>query len=297
MFKPLLAGKVESLNDLRFPCLMSIKLDGVRCTVQNGKLYSRTLKLIPNANVQKAFAGLPDGLDGELICGDPFVETAYRDTVSIVMSDDKPIGDVVFYLFDKYAILAQFKERIAEVKKIVEKFEDRMPVKFLPHTVVDSVAKLESCLTDVIDRGGEGIMTRSFNGLYKQGRSSAKEQILIKHKIFEDAEAEVTGVCELQRNKNEATTNALGRTERSTKKAGMVGGGVFGKFEVIGINGKYKGVAFEVGSGFDAEQREQFWKDRDNLIGQVISYKYFPTGSDTKPRFPIFLRIRGDAKA
>ena len=79
MFKPLLAWKPEKnqvleveLAKLRvWPRLVSRKLDGIRATVQGGRLRSRTLKDIPNVNVQKMFAGLPEGLDGELIFGKP----------------------------------------------------------------------------------------------------------------------------------------------------------------------------------------------------------------------------------
>ena len=48
------------------------------------------------------FKGLPEGLDGELIVGDPIAPDAYRQTVSVVMSDDKPADGVRFYMFDWY---------------------------------------------------------------------------------------------------------------------------------------------------------------------------------------------------
>jgi ATP-dependent DNA ligase len=101
-FKPLLAATVKDVQALRFPLLASQKLDGIRATVQGGRLLSRTLKEIPNRYVQEMFADLPNGLDGELIVGDPIAPDAYRQTVSVVMSDDKPADGVRFYMFDWY---------------------------------------------------------------------------------------------------------------------------------------------------------------------------------------------------
>ncbi len=87
-FRPMLASHCTDTSKLKFPILVSKKLDGIRATVQGGRLLSRSLKPIANENVQARFAGLPEGLDGELIVGDPCAPDAYRKTSSIVMSDD-----------------------------------------------------------------------------------------------------------------------------------------------------------------------------------------------------------------
>lgn len=47
--KPMLAGKCEGLESLKYPVLVSVKLDGVRALVIGGKVMSRSLKPIPNA--------------------------------------------------------------------------------------------------------------------------------------------------------------------------------------------------------------------------------------------------------
>ena len=84
-FRPMLASHCKDTSKLKFPVLVSKKLDGVRASMQGGILLSRSLKPIPNVHVQEMFKGLPEGLDGELIFGDPCSPTAYRDTVSIVI--------------------------------------------------------------------------------------------------------------------------------------------------------------------------------------------------------------------
>jgi DNA ligase-1 len=52
------------------------------------------------------------------------------------------------------------------------------------------------------------------------------------------------------------------------------------------------GVIFSIGSGFDDALRFTYWLSPP--IGQIVKYKYFPSGSKDKPRFPIFLGIRDE---
>ena len=55
------------------------------------------------------------------------------------------------------------------------------------------------------------------------------------------------------------------------------------------------GVEFQVGSGFDAAQRKDFWSRRETLRGKIIKYKSFKIGVKDKPRHPIFLGFRDKA--
>lgn len=303
-FKPMLADKVTDVKSLRFPVLASKKLDGVRCLVQDGRLVSRTLKPIPNKFVQEAFKGLPEGTDGELIVGDPRDPEAYRNTVSVVMSDDKPLdfykSTVSYHVFDQFAEpsvpfnlrLDGICDRIGllgawEVPGITN-------VKMVGHVSIKDAAELAQLEEAWLAEGYEGVMLRDPAGPYKQGRSSEKQGWLLKLKQFEDAEAVVIGYEEENENTNEAMTNALGRTERSTAKAGMVGKGTLGNFKVVGVGGTYDKVEFGVGGGFDAAQRKNFWADRENLLGKVVKFKYFASGSKERPRFPVFLGWRDE---
>ena len=50
------------------------------------------------------------------------------------------------------------------------------------------------------------------------------------------------------------------------------------------------GVEFEIGSGFTAEQRLDFWANK--YIGEIVKYSYFEVGAKDKPRFPTYLGFR-----
>lgn len=286
----MLASPIEDTKTLKFPVLVSSKLDGVRATVQGGKLLSRNLKPIPNIQVQKKFASLPEGLDGELIYGLPTDDQCFSNTTSVVMSDDKPADKITFFVFDWFHD-APYTRRLAMLHHI-EKELNKMGVSIVYHSTVNNEEELLEVEQISLTHGYEGVMVRSFDGPYKQGRSSLKQGWLLKLKRFQDGEAEILGFEEEQKNTNEATTNALGRTERSSAKVGLIGKGTLGKFEVIGISKPYTGVTFSVGGGLTAEQRKDFWLRRKNLVGKIIKYKYFPTGSVEKPRFPTFLGFR-----
>jgi DNA ligase-1 len=137
----------------------------------------------------------------------------------------------------------------------------------------------------------EGVILRDPAGLYKFGRSG-KTGPLLKVKRFIDFEAEVVGVYEEMHNANEAKTNELGRTERSTAKAGLVGKGTLGGLVLRALNGPAEGVEFRCGTGFDADARKVLWKHRERLTGKTAKIKSFPIGVKDKPRHPVWLGWR-----
>jgi DNA ligase-1 len=288
IFKPMLASAIEDTSKLRFPVMASIKLDGIRATVQGGRLLSRSLKDIPNKNVQMKFTGLPNGLDGELIYGDPAHPDCYRNTTSIVMSEDKSAKNIRFLLFDIFEP-GGFEQRFSLLSETAAKFGGFEDLEVVPHTTIANEEELLAVEAFALEKGHEGIMVRSFTGPYKQGRSTEKEGYLLKLKRFKDSEAEILAVIEQMHNGNVAKKNELGHTERSTAKAGMVGKGMLGALSVRDIK---TGVEFEIGTGFVQSARIDLWGMKDDLIGKTIKYKYFPTGSKERPRFPVFIGFR-----
>lgn len=286
--KPLLSATVEDVTKLKYPLLASPKLDGIRALVIDGVLVSRNKKPIANAYVQATF-GKPEfnGLDGELICGDPCHLEAFRRTTSAVMSHDGSPPDVHFHVFDNFMSTKPFSERIMQVTRLA-----RGKVRPVPHTTVHNVDELQAYEEECLEQGYEGVMLRDPHGHYKHGRSTLNERILMKLKRFADDEAEVIAVEEQMKNTNELTRDALGRAERSNHKAGMVGKGTLGSLRVRGLTGPYKGVEYSVGSGMDDALRAEFWAKPP--IGATIKVKYFPTGSKDAPRFPVYLGVRYD---
>lgn len=281
LFKPMLACSKSAHNffdKLRFPLLVSPKLDGIRATVRDGVVYARSNKPIANVNVQTKFRHL-NWYDGELIVGDPTSPTCYRDTCSVVNSRNKPARDVDFFVFDCIAQPSNpYFRRLGDVD----------PKYRLDHLAVHDLYELKVTEGLILDRGYEGLILRDHNEKYKMGRSTASEQGMLKLKRFLDAEAEVIGFQERMHNGNEATTNELGRTSRSSHKSGKSGRGDLGALIVR----TPEGIEFGIGSGFDDSARQSIWANQDDYLGRLVKYKYFPLGSKDAPRHPVFLGWR-----
>ncbi len=156
--------------------------------------------------------------------------------------------------------------------------------------------KLDAYEARQLEKGYEGLILRSPDSPYKYGRSTVKEGYLLKVKRFTDGEAEVIGFEERMHNGNEATTDELGRTKRSSHAEGKTGRGDLGAFLVRDLK---SGVEFSVGTGFTDEQRKDIWLQIQNpvpgtpdILGSIIKYKSFLIGVKDAPRFPVFLAFR-----
>ena len=283
--QPMLAAKVEDITSLKFPLLVSPKLDGVRAMVIGGVVYSRKMKPIPNDYVQERF-GRPEyeHLDGELIVGDPRHPDAFRRTTSAVMTHTGP-SDVRFYVFDRFHPSATFLERIRAAEDACDNFHSV----FVEHEYVVTGAHLLDTEELYLREGYEGVMVRHPTGLYKQGRSTAREGWLMKLKRFHDSEAEVLAAVELMHNDNEAKPDERGYMKRSSHQDNKRPAGKLGALTVRDVT---SGTVFEIGTGFTDGDRQTLWAVRDTLPGRFVKYRYFPTGSKEKPRFPTFVGFR-----
>lgn len=285
-FRPMLASPAD-LDAVRYPIFASPKLDGIRASVVGGKLLSRTLKEIPSRHVfDKLSQPKFEGLDGELIVGAPTSPSCYRDTVSMVMADNK-VFSFTYYVFDCFVDpQAPFRaRRVLADAKATHDYMERVE-----HVLLNNRDELDAYETEQVELGHEGIMLADPDAAYKFGRATTKGGELLKVKRFVDSEAVVIGVEEEMFNGNEAQTNELGRTKRSTAKAGLVGKSTMGALIVRDVK---TGVEFNIGTGFTAEDRIKFFdRGGDAAIGLTVKYKSFPVGVKDKPRHPVYLGLR-----
>lgn len=294
--KPLLASEAPAPDQIRFPVLASSKLDGIRAIMTKEGPQSRSGKLIPNPHVQKCFKDAvklhPElvGLDGELVVGEPNAKDVFRVTTSGVMKQyDTP--KFRYYVFDYLGKgnLVPFKDRLAAIHALHKKGHLPDWVVVLPQVHVPDAKSLAAVEETVVEMGFEGLIIRDPNAYYKNGRSSAREGILLKVRRFKDSEAEIIDFTEEMENQNVATKDAFGRTERATKQENLVGKGALGAFVVRDLVTKKE---FQVGTGYSREEREQFWAKRNKLKNKIIKYRYFEVGVKDLPRFPVYQGFR-----
>lgn len=292
IMKPLLACNAPAnLNSLPYPLFASVKLDGIRCVIKDGVAFSRTLRPIRNHYIQ-SLLGRPEfnGFDGELIVGDSAASDCMRKTNSGVMSfDGEP--NFKYYVFDIWSRPGiQYKDALETLAKVA----NHPNIEVLQQYTVKTPNDVEAIERTALDDGHEGIILRRPDGAYKYGRSTAKEGYLFKLKRYLQEEAVVTGFEPLRHNDNEPTTNALGYTQRSSAQDGKIDLPLLGALIVKGKFGEYDNVVFNIGTGFTLYEREMLWQNRAGLVGKIVTYKFFPTGSKDKPRHPTFIAFRDE---
>jgi DNA ligase 1 len=301
-FKPNLAEQAD-IPSLRFPLIASPKLDGIRATVHeidgHPTFMSRSMKPIPNNFIQGWAVAKPWllGLDGELIVGAPNDANTFRTTTSIVMSNDKAAFAFDYHVFDHYATAGDYRARLTAAVAQLKGHKNLGLgfAKIVPCVVIHDQGQLDAYEVQCLDQGYEGVMTRAPERPYKQGRSTAKEQGLLKVKRSSDMEAEVVGFEEQMHNTNEKVTNEhTGRSKRGSTAAGLIGKNTLGALTVVGRTkgSRFEGITFSVGTGLDDAERAAIWKDPETYRGLLAKVSFFAIGSVDKPRHPVFLGWR-----
>lgn len=295
-FQPMLAVKAGLI---KFPVYASPKIDGVRVAIKDDMAVSRSLKPIPNTYVQKVLGQqMLNGLDGEITVGPANAQNVMQATTSGVMREEGQ-PDFTYWVFDYWTdTQKQFSQRLQIMQRCFNDEHGPMRshprIQLLRQLLCRDVHELNAFEALMLEQGFEGVMIRDPQGLYKYGRSTGKEGYLLKVKRFSTAEAVICRVEERMRNANEARTNELGKTERSSHKEGMVPTGMLGAFVVMMDKGDETTCSFNVSRGrMTDEEARRLWEVRETLPGKIITFSHFDaSGVKDVPRFPIFHAFR-----
>lgn len=284
---------LEAMSKLRYPVLATIKKDGIRALRLNGTLLSRTLKPIPNKSIRERSLILPGGFDMEL--WNP--ELSYEEVESIVMSREHPRSDEIqFHVLDWFGktdsmFLDTYQGRINNIHYWYEKERCCFGIGWSLPIFISRAELLMDYFKVIEQEGHEGICFRTPNSPYKQGRSTLKEQYLVKLCRFHTSECIIEGFLEQEENGNTCTRNATGMMDRSSHKSGKEGKNTLGALLVRDI---HTGVEFKIGTGvgLDDRLRKEIWMNRPKYMSTVWMYK-FKGGGKMKPRSPI---LKGQRK-
>lgn len=295
--RPLLAATAESpvdLMKLTYPMLASVKIDGIRCLLHPTLgAVSRSFKPIPNEHVRKTLEGL-SWLDGELVVVDDFGTVQdFSTTVSGVMTE-AGTPKFAMIVFDTFlGPNRHFSDRTCDALQMAEHCNAEVlkaPILWYhPHHLVKNADEAHEFFLGAIAAGHEGMMLRDPKGVYKSGRSTLKQQILVKYKGLIDSEAEGTiiGFEELHTNTNEQKPDAFGLAKRSSHKDGKIPASTLGALVLDTKWGELR-----VGTGFDQTLRKKIWESQDEYLGKMVTFTYQSMGMKDLPRFPSFKRFR-----
>jgi DNA ligase-1 len=298
------------LEAVRFPCWVQPKIDGVRAMNMSGRLTGRSLDPFKGFGITDYFSTpVFEGLDGEMILGNK-ADCSNRlcSMTTGAMGRFKGItemADVHWYVFDfltANTVKQSYAERYGRLKRRVNSI-DHPRVHLVPYTVCRTLDELQDRIARNALHGFEGTIIRNPNALYKPGRATLKGQELWRVKPWSDAEIEVISLTQGEINGNEAKTNTLGRTERSSAKAGMLPNGQVGSIQgklladfKDPITGKLlfeKGLILTIGSGeMSVAEATHYWNHPDEIVGHVAKFKHMTHGVKDLPRFPTYMSHR-----
>lgn len=270
--KPMLA--ISFCEDkINFPCICQPKYDGVRCLVFVGddnkiNIVSRKGKpyVIPHLlNWAECHRDLLP-LDGELY---NHKELTFQEIISAVKKLS-PITDQIRYVvYDKPVTGVPNKQRWSELKKSLRSINGA-PVYLSTSAVCYNMLEVEEYHDKCAAEGYEGVIIRNYDGLYEFGFRSSN---LIKRKEFTTEEFKIADVVE-----------ASGRDS---------GTAIF----VLYLPGRedeeltYEN-SFRAKPQGSRELRTEYFREKENLIGKMVTIQYQGLSDSGVPRFPVGLTIR-----
>lgn len=268
----------KTLKKIKFPAFIQLKMDGTyrEIHVSDGQVTGKTRsgEEYFNPILFKEMENFPNGFyTGELT-----IEGESRFSGNgLINSLNPPYEKIVFTVWD-YLTDEDYLEntknlysnRFNTLKDILEKNSSER-VKLVPNFEVQSIDEALKHVSEWMEQGLEGGVLKDKNNVFKNGTSGT--QLKIKLKV--DAEMRITGF----------TDGTVG-----TKREGKIGAIQFSNDE-----GTIKGQC----SGFSDDELDLFTKNKDNLIGRIISVEFNDLVKSENNDYyalshPVFVEIRDD---
>lgn len=277
-------------KDVTYPKMVQPKLDGFRCVAfvnEDGSvdMVTRNGKTVKNPIIKSKVENALRGCQGYVFDGEIYRHGWKLKKIMSIATTEEPEGqkaadsqELTLNLWDvmtasewaQKKTIKPYDERYAELHSLVTPREDVLQV-------VDSTLCLDAEHAEKLNRhyvscGYEGVMLKDPDAGYAWKRSTLKQGIIVKVKQFETGDFEVIGYEE-----GDPTGKHRGTLGRLT----------------VSLRGHPVGV----GSGFDDDERDEIWADRENVIGKTVEVRYFEEiETNGKPSLwhPTFLRFRED---
>ena len=280
--------KAKLFNNGKREFVVSEKMDGIRLTIHkvNGtvRCITRQGKLLEGlVDIEKEVENLPFDnfvFDGELLVSDRSnipSKLQYKATMKLASTKESEKHGLSLNVFDvvnESEWLSQKSDKLYKERyeRLSEMLRDCKYLKLVDSIYVGSeISKIDELLAKAKAKDWEGVMVRFSDSKYEWKRS--KE--LLKVKPFKEMDAYITGY-------EEGINSNQGR---------------LGAFVCEVNHPEFGNLKFKVGGGFSEDERIEFWRNRDELIGRIISVQYFEVTENTTThqlsvRFPDFLELK-----
>ena len=269
-YYPMLAHRYnEKKGDIKFPCFVQPKLDGVRCVVVGNKLYSRNgnrFPVLPHIeNELKLYNKNNLILDGELFTDDINFEKIVGLVKKYKKSEEDEKNSLKIYLnvFDYIDSKLPFNKRLINLNQFFEKNKNMKYIKQVKTEECAQEKNIEEFLEKYTKEKYEGLIIRNKSGLYEENTRSVHLQ---KLKKFIDEEFEII----------DYTTPDQG------KEVGCV----------IWICKTKEGKQFSVRPSGNYQERKKLYREAKKYIGKMLTVRYQELTNGHVPRFPVGVTIR-----
>ncbi len=275
LFLPMLAHSIDKAKNVKFPADSQPKFDGVRCIsfLEDGvvTLMSRSGKPYSVPHIEEALKPLlqeGDVFDGELYRLGVSCQTC-SSWVKRIQPDTLNLN---YHVYDMPSVAGVdslvWTERYAAYtnRLLNSRLDHSGPVKAVEAYRQNSLEDIQVFQRYCVEQGYEGAMLRALDGKYEWGYRSKN---LLKVKTFCDSEFLITGA-----------------REGEGKMSGAV---------VFRCRNDLTEVEFDVSMAATMEERQRYWRERDQYIGRKLTVKYFDRTEDQLPRFPVGVVVREDA--
>ena len=266
------------VKKIHFPAMLQLKMDGTyrEFNVSNGTVSAKTRagEEYQNEVLFDILKSFPDGY----YMGELTIDGESRFTGNgLINSLNPPLDKIIFtcwdfLTFDEYTgkVKTSYIDRFNRLQNLIES-RDFKQVKLVENHVVNNVSEALKQVSLWMSEGLEGGVLKDFNNTFKNGTSNT--QLKIKLKV--DAEMRITGFTE---------------GTPGTKREGKIGAIQFANDE-----GTIKGQC----SGFSVAELEEFSKNKDSLVGKIISVEFNDiTKAENNEYYalshPRFIEIRND---
>lgn len=268
-FYPMLANQfTQKKSEVKYPCLVQPKLDGVRCIVVGNRLYSRNGNLFPTLeHIKRELEFNTDNLilDGELYTDDINFEKIVGLVRKSKKSPEEEIDSLKIYLnvFDFIDSNLTCEQRINKLNEFFEKNKNLKYLKKVKTEECKSEEEVMKFLDKYTQEGYEGLIIRNKSGKYAE---NARSNDLLKLKKFIDEEFEII----------DYTTPNIG------KEVGCV----------IWICKTKEGKKFNVRPSGNYKERKNLYRNAKKYIGKMLTVRYQELTNGKVPRFPVGVAIR-----
>lgn len=263
----------DKLKNISYPAVLQKKMDGTyRSIIKKGNevsIYSRSGEYYEHKEIEEVFSNFKDGVYiGELIVRS--AEDRYKSN-GLLNSLDVP-NDVDIYLWDyipyddffKGSYEVPYKVRLQDLGHNIKNIESPVKVKIVESIIVHSYDEALKRTKEWMQEGEEGSILKDLDSFFKDGTSTKQ----IKLKLEFDIDVKIAGYL-----------NGKGKREN-----------LIGSILFESEDGLVKGSV----SGFNDKELDYIFKNKDELIGKVMTIIGTDLTKDNSILHPRFKCLRTD---